>query len=63
MCKTCSETNVTEMNPIAIRERIIILQIGKVDRIYLSGQSLKVYCASENQTHKLLGTKQLVDMH
>jgi len=49
-----------KLNPLSLREQIVSM-IGIVERIYISGASLKVYCTTDEQKKVLLRSTQLDD--
>jgi len=53
---------ITKMNPLKVREKLV-LKIGSVDRIYISGKSLKVYCKNNEQRFTLLRSNKLDDIN
>jgi len=58
---TGEESNVTKLNPLCIRDKIKA-KYGIVDRIYLSGESLKIYCSSVEQKTAILQSVLLDDV-
>jgi len=57
---TGKDKNVAKMNPLELRRKIMA-KIGSVERVYVSGASLKIYCSTNDQKHVLLSSTQLDD--
>jgi len=53
-----TKKNVAKLNPLSLREKIGSM-VGIVERIYISGASLKVYCTTDEQKKALLRSTQL----
>jgi len=59
---TGKETILAKINPLALCEKIKT-KIGNVERIYMSGASLKIYCSSAEQKTTLLEATLLDDIN
>src|SRR5260221_7030005 len=50
--------NITRRNPVALKSAVD-QEVGRVERIFVSGQSLKIICSSSEQKQRLLQEKEL----
>jgi len=55
-----ADINIAKINPLVIWESLT-MKIGQVDRDYILGASLKVYCVTEDQKFKLLRSDNLCE--
>jgi len=55
------EKDVAKMNPLELRKKIMA-KIWSVERVYISGDSLKIYCSTNDQKLVLLCATQLDDI-
>jgi len=58
---TGKDKNVAKMNPLELCRKFMA-KIGSVERVYISGASLKIYCSTDDQKHVLLSSTQLDDI-
>src|SRR6266568_1134248 len=53
------EENLKKLNPLKLKDMIKVAAGGEVEKIYQSGNSLKIYCRDENQKERLLKSSNL----